>query len=127
MYTDGPAGDPRQVPVLCDEKMLGSERETGCQRWTLDKRSGELVNKATGFLLTIRNGSKASRAEVWCNYKSPLLGASDAQRWFLRRYDGEPKDPEYPINEAFAYLLARKPTPGTPSFSNRKEPLGTAI
>ena len=61
---------------------------------------------ANGFLLTVRGGSTADRAEVWCNRVQPLVGTTRAQRWRLVPYTGEPKNPAYEVNAAFAHLLS---------------------
>jgi len=109
--------EERCVPVQCAERYDGIGE--GSQRWALTDKN-EIVNKGNGFLLTVRNGSKATRTEVWCNFRWPLRGTTNAQKWYFRPYDGEPKDPLYPVNPQFRYLLKRK-------VSIAQPPMGSSI
>mmetsp|Transcript_27072 Transcript_27072/g.49280 ORF Transcript_27072/g.49280 Transcript_27072/m.49280 type:complete len:389 (+) Transcript_27072:1-1167(+) len=91
----------RKEEVLCAQK-IGDGEGVKSQRWKLGDNH-ELINEGDGFLLTIRDGSKASRAQVWCNFKRPLFGATDAQKWYFRRYEGEAKAPLYPVNDKWGH------------------------
>ena len=96
----------RKIPVVCGERTAGYTRKgvADAAQWSLTAEN-ELVNRSNGYLLTVRNGSSKTRAEVWCNYKVPLIGTTAAQRWFFRPYEGEPKTPLYPINPKFEHLF----------------------
>ena len=96
----------RKIPVVCGERTEGYTRKgvADAALWSLTAEN-ELVNRSNGYLLTVRNGSSKTRAEVWCNYKVPLIGTTAAQRWFFRPYEGEPKTPLYPINPKFEHLF----------------------
>jgi hypothetical protein len=102
----------RKIPVVCGEKSGGAAGDVAAAaQWTYTA-DHEIVNKGNGFLLTVRNGSNKTRAEVWCNFKVPLLGTTQAQRWFFRPYEGDPKAPLYPVNPTFEHLFAQAPAAG---------------
>ena len=45
------------------------------RHWTL-MNDGTIANDANHYMLVVRNGLKASGAQVWCNRKQPLLGVT---------------------------------------------------
>ena len=90
----------RKVEVVADKLVKGDTS----QQWSL-MDDGTIVNASNHTMLTVRNGSMKSGAEVWCNRKQPLLGVTAAQKWNLISYDGEPKMPSYAINPEVRALL----------------------
>jgi len=99
-----------KLEVLCAQKIGGGEPHFIFQRWMLTDNHmlineglrGVGVQHGGGSLLTIRGGSKASQAQVWCNFKRPMFEHTDAQKWYFRRYEGEAKAPLYPVNDKWS-------------------------
>jgi hypothetical protein len=101
----GSAG--RGAVVVCDKRDRDADGTLGdtC-KWTLH-RDGTVENTANGLLLTVSGGSNKTRTPVWLNVRPPkvLGGTTKARRWKFVQYNGEPKDPLYPIHPAYKKLF----------------------
>ena len=97
----GGQSEARKVLVVCDAFAPGVKS----QIWR-PNADRQIISEVNGMMLTIRNGSTKTRGEVWCNRRNVLQGVTKAQKWSFVRYDGEPKNPSYPINEKHRHLLA---------------------
>lgn len=99
-------GSRTPCTVVCAPRKTGMK----AQQWTHSENK-EIINQLNGQLLTVQGGKKKDRAPVWCNFRAPLIGTTQAQRWTFKFYESEPKEPTN-VNEAFRRLL---------------DPLGTSI
>jgi hypothetical protein len=96
--------------VVCGQRKLekNGSLKAAC-KWMYTPK-GELVNEASEYLLTVRNGSRENFAEVWCNFRPPkvgkLGGASKAQRWIFSAFNGVPKP------ASSAPKISKQPTTG---------------
>jgi hypothetical protein len=112
--------------VLCEARSFSPAAEgheggpgdldAACQ-WTLTV-SGKLVNAATGGLLAVKDPKFADSEVVVIAPKlsnrrnsrdaissSSGGGSTGAMQWSFKAYAGEPKNPRYSVNPAFADLL----------------------
>jgi len=87
--------DDGESTAICGQRKCdrNGSLKASC-KWTYTSK-GELVNEASEYLLTIRNGSRENFTEVWCNYRLPKVGkiggATKAQRWIFSAFNEEAK------------------------------------
>mmetsp|Transcript_7301 Transcript_7301/g.8689 ORF Transcript_7301/g.8689 Transcript_7301/m.8689 type:complete len:92 (+) Transcript_7301:1856-2131(+) len=84
-----PPNHQKRYSVRANAKILLSENENDlCQKWKFTN-TGQLINVLTGYVLTVKNGSKKPFSDIWVREANH----SKAQMWYFEK---EPKPPPPP-------------------------------